>query len=282
MELWIKMCSSSNPRPNLVCFISQNWPNDTTKIRNVLGGWLYAYELPSEALLPTVRRSDSPDELVRQEKLQQVKRQRTLSLKEIKNSRAKAAKVWDKLMREGLRGGKAETAEEEGVGLQETAKTAEEGEGLRGGTGGSEEKLTREPLRGGRGEVAEEDSGVVAAKRRRVEAEEPGSEVNGASRLTEEREGGVAAPGDPEGGARGNEGMEDMDVQRLDSDERSNSLALSTSLQQPYLYAVHRRMVSVQLSYMSHHMYQITIEPPYMEHMPHACACLMSLQQDHH
>ena len=208
---------------------------------------MYAYELPSEALLPTVRRSDSPDELVRQEKLQQVKRQRTLSLKEIENTRTTAARVREKLLREGLRE-RAEMAEEEGEEPRGMAETAE-GEGLR------EEKLTREPLRGGRGEeVMEEESGVTAAKRRRVEAEEPGSEVNGASGLVEKRDGGVAAPGDPVGGARGSEDVEDMDVRRLeDSDERSNSYIdpnnRNTSLQpqQPYLYAVHRRMVSVRL-----------------------------------
>ena len=128
----------------------------------MLGGWLYAYELPVTSLLPTTRRSDSPDEQMRRSKLDKVKRDRTLSLMHIEESRAKAARVRERLAREGLR--------------------------ARSETRGDEERG---------GEVSDEE---IASKRRKVviEVREQGSEVND-DRQPEEvllRGRGVARPED--------------------------------------------------------------------------------------
>ena len=126
-------CDSTTGSLSYSYFV-QNWPSDTTKIRSVLGGWLYAYELPVSSLLPTVRRSDSPDEILRKEQLRKVDRQRTLSLKHVEESKAKAARVREKLARES-------------------------------------EKLAREPLRGREGEE-ERGSEGTSPKRRRLETED--------------------------------------------------------------------------------------------------------------
>ena len=54
---------------------------------------MYAYELPSPPPLPTTTRSESPDEIRRQRKFDQLKRQRTLSIKKIHEEKDKAARA---------------------------------------------------------------------------------------------------------------------------------------------------------------------------------------------
>ena len=78
---------------------------DKTKIRNALGGWLYAYELPPPSQVPTMQRSESLDEIDRQMRLQKVRRERTLSLKHAEKSRKVAARVKENLARRPLKDG---------------------------------------------------------------------------------------------------------------------------------------------------------------------------------
>ena len=204
----------------------QNWPSDTTKIRNVLGGWLYAYELPTNALLPTSRRSDSPDEILRVQKLKKVKRERTLSLKHIEQTRQKAARVREKLTREGLRG---------------ASRSEGEGEGLEGGViSPKRRKVVVEVLEqgsevGGQGSEVNGDDG-----------QDDKCLVNGlAHEHTHVRERGVACQDWVGSGGEGEE-EEGMEVQQLqDSDEVSNlSQDQRLSVKQTYVFAVHRRLVS--------------------------------------
>ena len=68
----------------------QNIPSDSTKIRSVLGGWLYAYELPPPPLVPPTPRSDSPDEVKRQLKVEEVRRERALSIHKLEEEKKRA------------------------------------------------------------------------------------------------------------------------------------------------------------------------------------------------
>lgn len=192
----------------------------------MLGGWLYAYELPISSLLPTTRRSDSPDEVMRRKNLIKVKRERTLSLKQIEESRAKAARVREKLTREGLRG----------------STGTERGREDEGGAGEDE---------------------ATAAKRRKVviEVKEQGSEVEGqSSEVNDEnrqpRSGEEEREGPDEGG--GVAGRGDMETRQLeDSDEISN--VQNASIEgETYIFAVHRRMVCGWCVYKT----RLVVSPP--------------------
>ena len=57
---------------------------DTTKIRSILGGWLYAYETPEPPPLQSIPRADSPDEQARVSKVHHLKYQRTMSMHQSK------------------------------------------------------------------------------------------------------------------------------------------------------------------------------------------------------
>lgn len=215
------------PSPSLSPSLSppsplQNWPSDTTKIRSVLGGWLYAYELPPSSLLPPTRRSDSPDEILRKHQLQKVKRERTLSLQKAEESRAKAAKVREKLTREALRGRPKSEGAEEGAELEE-----EEG---KEGTSPKRRKIVIDVVEQGQ---SLEVGGASEA-------------VDGSARV-EER----SAVPLPEG-AGGVSGEEHMELE--DSDEvcnmsfdphLSSGSGGSGMFQETYMFAVHRRLVSV-------------------------------------
>ena len=72
---------------------SQSFPADRTKIRSVLGGWLYAYETPGPPPVPPTTRSESPDEIHHRRKLKQLRRERTLSMKKIGLEKEKASKA---------------------------------------------------------------------------------------------------------------------------------------------------------------------------------------------
>lgn len=233
----------------------------------MLGGWLYAYEIPDTALLPVTRRSDSPDEIFRQQKLKIVKRQRTLSLKQIEESRAKAARVKEKLTREGIRGG----AGPEGEGLSDGTATGEEDEET---TLAKRRKVGVEELDQGSGvqdsvqldesgmeqeknviEVGvEEDVGVATGG-----AEAEAMVVGGAEGTTVAvgvAEGAAVAVGVAEGATvvvGGTEGTAVMDTRQLeDSDEHCNRHQ-STSFQEAYVFAVHRRIVSLLTSQKKNH-----------------------------
>lgn len=188
----------------------QSWPSDTTKIRSVLGGWLYAYELPETALLPTTQRADSPDELLRKQKLKKVNRARTLSLKHIGEARGKAAKVREKLARQPL-----------------GSHREREGEGE------------------GKGEEPEEEGGVTSPKRRKVESAEVIGELkeNGVNHETAHiSERGVGVAGEEEGGGVAREEEEEMETR--DSDEVSNrAMEQQLAGEVGYVFAVHRRLV---------------------------------------
>ncbi len=200
----------------------QNWPSDSTKIRSVLGGWLYAYELPSASLLPTTCRSDSPDDLLRRHHLKKVNRERTMSLKQIGDSKALAGHVREKLARKGLR----EMEEGQGRG----------GQGAHGGeVAGNEEGQGRGGEGAHGGEVAgiEEGQGEeMEAKRRKIE--EQGAEVKG--------EDSQPVPVDAEG-CVAVEGIETRQLE--DSDHMSNMALERTREEDAYVVAVHRRTVSV-------------------------------------
>ena len=57
---------------------------DTTKIRSVLGGWLYAYEMPEPPPVQPTPRADSPDEQARANKVAHLKMERTMSMNQSK------------------------------------------------------------------------------------------------------------------------------------------------------------------------------------------------------
>lgn len=81
----------------IVSMSFQSLPADTTKIRSVLGGYLYAFEIPPPPPVRPTSRSDSPDELQRQLKKIKIERERTLSLKGAHAERVKAKKARDKV-----------------------------------------------------------------------------------------------------------------------------------------------------------------------------------------
>ena len=54
---------------------------------------MYAYEIPGPPPLPPTTRSESPDEIRRQRKFNQLKRQRTLSIRKIHEEKDKAARA---------------------------------------------------------------------------------------------------------------------------------------------------------------------------------------------
>lgn len=68
----------------------QSIPSDSTKIRSVLGGWLYAYEIPPASPVIPTSRADSPDEPRRQAKVIEVRRERAHSLLMIEEERKRA------------------------------------------------------------------------------------------------------------------------------------------------------------------------------------------------
>ena len=80
-------------------FFLQSLPADTTKIRSVLGGYLYAFEIPPPPPVRPTSRSDSPDEVQRKLKKIKIERERTLSLKGAHEERVKAQRAREKVAR---------------------------------------------------------------------------------------------------------------------------------------------------------------------------------------
>lgn len=78
---------------------TQSLPADSTKIRSVLGGFLYAFEIPPPPPVRPTSRSDSPDEVQRQLKKIKIERERTLSLKGAQVERIKAQRAREKVAR---------------------------------------------------------------------------------------------------------------------------------------------------------------------------------------
>lgn len=76
---------------------TQSLPADSTKIRSVLGGFLYAFEIPPPPPVRPTSRSDSPDEVQRQLKKIKIERERTLSLKGAQVERIKAQRAREKV-----------------------------------------------------------------------------------------------------------------------------------------------------------------------------------------
>lgn len=81
-----------------VSHTTQSLPADSTKIRSVLGGFLYAFEIPPPPPVRPTSRSDSPDEVQRQLKKIRIERERTLSLKGAEVERMKAQKAREKVV----------------------------------------------------------------------------------------------------------------------------------------------------------------------------------------
>ena len=75
---------------DLSLYLSQSIPSDSTKIRSMLGGWLYAYEIPPAPTLTPTARADSPDEARRVAKVTEVRRERAMSLHTIEEERKRA------------------------------------------------------------------------------------------------------------------------------------------------------------------------------------------------
>ena len=100
----------------MFCPYTQSLPADTTKIRSVLGGYLYAFEIPPPPPVRPTSRSDSPDEVQRKLKKIKIERERTLSLKGAQAERLKAQRAREKVA-------KMQQSEE-------VSKTAAEGEGV--------------------------------------------------------------------------------------------------------------------------------------------------------
>ena len=96
---------------------------DTTKVRNVLGGWLYAYELPLSQQVPNFQQSECPHEVEQQKNLHKLLRERTscMSLMQAEEGRQKMGRVRDKLVRRNLREeedmSNSEEEEEQGDGF---------------------------------------------------------------------------------------------------------------------------------------------------------------------
>lgn len=86
----IKLCLHS-------CLCTQSLPADTTKIRSVLGGYLYAFEIPPPPPVRPTSRSDSPDEVQRKLKKIKIERERTLSLKGAQAERLKAQRARERV-----------------------------------------------------------------------------------------------------------------------------------------------------------------------------------------
>jgi len=139
---------------------------------------LYAYELPSPQPVPSTNRSESPDELDRQRRLQQVRRVRTLSLKQAEEAREAASLARENLARRGLREGseegEVEIGEEvlgsEGAGSEgmEVCSAGREAEVANGASHEHMHKLIKEMSSGG----MEVEDGEVAESRSE-EAEQP-------------------------------------------------------------------------------------------------------------
>lgn len=187
------------------CTMQQSWPSDTTKIRSVLGGWLYAYELPSPPPVPTTRRSDSPDEMARREKLERVNRERTLSMKKVEGTRLVAASVREKLARDPLRGGDS--------GVEEVKKE-------------------------------EEVENVAKRRRVIIEVREQGeveSTLEEMERGHDHSEVGVAR-GRGNSDVDGAERMDLEDSDQFSNTEQHRSIQNSTL--ETYIFAIHRRTVS--------------------------------------
>ena len=236
---------------------------DSTKIRNVLGGWLYAYELPDPALIPTTRRSDSPDEISRKRNLNRVKRERTLSIKQVEEERSKAAKVREKLARDGLRGERGVVDDgERGMAENGEMGARKEEEEMEAGKDGSSPKRRRMVV-----EVLEKDgcqtrdigsTGSSGGEDDRVNHEQAHisgggggggggqyEEGGGVLELGVEKEGGISV--EKQSGLV--ESGTGKDKQFEDSDEISNNSlghchrSIET-FQETYVYTVHRRAVS--------------------------------------
>ena len=65
----------------------------------MLGGYLYAFEIPPPPPVRPTSRSDSPDEVQRQLKKMKIERERTLSLKGVHEERLKAQRAREKVAR---------------------------------------------------------------------------------------------------------------------------------------------------------------------------------------
>ena len=95
---------------------TQSLPADTTKIRSVLGGYLYAFEIPPPPPVRPTSRSDSPDEVQRKLKKIKIERERTLSLKGAQAERLKAQRAREKVAKMQHSEGVTKIAEGEGEG----------------------------------------------------------------------------------------------------------------------------------------------------------------------
>ena len=103
----------------------QSLPADSTKIRSVLGGFLYAFEIPPPPPVRPTSRSDSPDEVQRQLKKIKIERERTLSLKGAQMERMKAQKAREKVSQM-----KQSKAREDAAEKEEEADDSDEHDGL--------------------------------------------------------------------------------------------------------------------------------------------------------
>lgn len=157
-----------------------------------------------------------------------MKRERTLSLKQIDESRAKAARVREKLTREPLRG-------RTGSGRE---RYREEGEGSN-----EEDEATSPKRRKVVIEVVEQDSEVKVENEISERLVESGVEHEHAH-MSE-----MGVVGHDFGGREA--GVEEMEARQLeDSDEVSNytqSVQCSGGYQESYVIAVHRRLVSAAI-----------------------------------
>ena len=90
----------------------QTFPSDGTKIRSVLGGWLYAYEIPQPPSLVPVAASDSPDEMIRRRRLDELRRERTLSLQHAEEAKEKAGRARARVEQARAARARGETVEE--------------------------------------------------------------------------------------------------------------------------------------------------------------------------
>lgn len=156
-------------------YTTQSLPADTTKIRSVLGGSLYAFEIPPPPPVRPTSRSDSPDEVQRQLKKIKIERERTLSLKGAQVEKMKAEKAREKVarMRQSL------DREDEAASIeQEEADDSDEHDGLAQISDGEEDHrptvANATTLPGEPAGMEESDGFVFAIHRRTVSCVEGG------------------------------------------------------------------------------------------------------------
>ena len=204
---------------------------DTTKIRNVLGGWLYAYELPPSPQIPNTDRSESPDEVERQKYLQRLHRDRTMCMtqSQAEDESHMTSRVKDELIRRGLRREVEELSVDEGVN--------EEEEGVEAKRQSADAEVVSREL--------EEEEEHVAGVGRRKWAED---NLHHKHPHEVDEEDGEVYYGDDSVTIEIDSQVVPEDHCREDSDDGVNHSAdfhrsLATSME-TYVYAMHRKSVS--------------------------------------